>query len=75
MPMLTVQQTPYLPLVGRSGVAPSRSSSEAIAHQERATLGWGLALTPPGALKKSAPPSPSRGGMEFVAWSRKLGGR
>jgi hypothetical protein len=37
MPAVTVKQTPYLPLVGRSGVA-------------LATPGWGLALTPPGAL-------------------------
>jgi hypothetical protein len=35
---VAVQQTQYLSLVGRSGVA-------------LATLGWGLALTPPGALK------------------------
>jgi hypothetical protein len=58
MSALTVQRTPYLPLVGRSGVA-------------LATLGWGLDLTPPGALR-SAPPSTSRGGMEFTARAPKL---
>ena len=42
----SMQLAPYFPLVGRSGVAPSRSSSEAAAHRR--------CLTPPGALRQHA---------------------
>jgi len=61
MPVVTVQQTPYLPLVGRSGVAPSRSSSDAIARQVRATLGWGACSHPTRRAQKERAPLPIKG--------------
>jgi len=57
---------PYLPLVGRSGVALLCRATASLLERESATLGWGIARTPPGALS-CAPPSPSRGGMKSVA--------
>jgi len=70
----------YLPLVGRSGVAPSRSSSEAVAHRGARRWGGGLSrasgeavpqcLTPPRRRLWRRRPSPSRGGMEQEATPR-----
>jgi hypothetical protein len=64
MPAVTMQQSPYLPLAGRSdaacGVGVGASSVEVAERAHR--------IAPPGA-RRCAPPSPSRGGMEFAAIS------